>query len=236
MKAKCLIVDDEALARNVLEKYISEIEALELVFQCNNALDALSYMAQNSVDIIFLDINMPELNGLEMVRTLPNPPKIIICTAYSEFALESFEYGVTDYLLKPIKFERFVKAVNRVIQMNITDNKTIEDNGSYDPKIRSIFVKENSIIRKIDFEDLLYVEAYGNYLKIETKSHQFVIRGTLTEFGIKLPDNLFIRAHKSFIVSISNIKKLEGNILVIGNKEIPVGHLYRNELVKKLKL
>jgi DNA-binding LytR/AlgR family response regulator len=179
---------------------------------------------------------MPELNGLEMVRTLPNPPKIIICTAYSEFALESFEYGVTDYLLKPIKFERFVKAVNRVIQMNITDNKTIEDISSNDLKIRSIFVKENSIIRKIDFEDILYVEAYGNYLKIETNPHQFVIRGTLTEFGIKLPDNLFTRVHKSFIVSIPNIKKLEGNILVIGNKEIPVGHLYRNELIKRLKL
>jgi DNA-binding LytR/AlgR family response regulator len=236
MKAKCLIVDDEALARSVLEKYISEIEALELVFQCSNALDALSYIAQNSVDIIFLDINMPELNGLEMIRTLHNAPNIIICTAYSEFALESYEYGVTDYLLKPIKFERFVKAVNRVIQMNITDNKTIEDNGSNDRKIRSIFVKENSIIRKIDFEDILYVESYGNYLKIETNSHQFVVRGTLNEFGNKLPDNLFIRVHKSFIVSILNIKKLEGNILVIGNKEIPVGHLYRNELIKKLKL
>ena len=236
MKTKCLIVDDEALARNVLEKYISEIGALELVFQSNNALDALSYMAQNSVDIIFLDINMPELNGLEMIRTLPNPPKIIICTAYSEFALESFEYGVTDYLLKPIKFERFVKAVNRIIQMNISGSKTMEDNGSTAQGISSIFVKENSIIRKIDFEDILYVEAYGNYLKIETKPHQFVVRGTLTEFGIKLPDNLFIRIHKSFIVSIPSIKKLEGNILVIGNKEIPVGHLYRNELIKKLKV
>lgn len=234
MSAKCLIVDDEALARKVLEKYISEIEALELVYQCNNALDALSYMAQNKVDIIFLDINMPELNGLEMIKTLPNPPKIIICTAYSEFALESYEYGVTDYLLKPIKLERFVKAVNKVIQLNINDNK--EESVSVTGKTDSVFVKENSIIRKIDCADILYVEAYGNYLKIETRSHQFVIRGTLTEFGNKLPEKLFSRIHKSFIVSISEIKKVEGNIVVIGDKEIPVGHLYKNELLKRLNL
>jgi DNA-binding LytR/AlgR family response regulator len=169
-----------------------------------------------------------------MIKTLPNPPKIIICTAYSEFALESYEYGVTDYLLKPIKFERFIKAVNRVIQMNISDNSTIQDMDSVNEKISSIFVKENSIIRKIDFEDILYVEAYGNYLKVETKSHQFVVRGTLTEFGNKLPDKQFSRVHKSFIVSISNIIKVQGNIIVIGDKEIPVGHLYRNELMKRL--
>lgn len=236
MRAKCLIVDDEALARNVLEKYISEIEALELVFQCNNALDALSYMSQNRVDIIFLDINMPELNGLEMIETLPSPPKIIICTAYSEFALESYEYGVTDYLLKPIKFERFVKAVNRVIQMNITRDVKDEDEHPAADMIRSIFVKENNIIRKIDLEDILFIEAYGNYLKIETASHQFVIRGTLTEFGKKLPEKQFSRVHKSFIVSISNIKKVEGNMVVICDKEIPVGHLFRNELMKRLNI
>ena len=236
MRAKCLIIDDEALARDVLEKYISKVDALELVHQSKSALDALSYLAQNRVDIIFLDINMPELNGLEMLKTLQNPPKVIITTAYSEFALESYEYDIVDYLLKPIQFERFVKAVNRVIIKNISSKDVQNDDDYHETDIQSVFIKENNVIQKIDFKDILYLEAYGNYLKIITPSQNYVTRGTLIDFEKKLPATQFIKIHKSFLVAISKIKKLEGNRLFVGNSEIPVGHLYKNDLIKKLNI
>ncbi|MFC2151550.1 LytR/AlgR family response regulator transcription factor [Bacteroidota bacterium] len=233
-KYKCLIVEDEELAQDVIEKYISSIPLLELAGKCNNAIEAISFLHENNVDIMFLDINMPEITGLEMLKTLNNPPKVILTTAYSEFALESYEFGVTDYLLKPIKLDRFIKAVNRIIeQLNIKE--VIEEKSEQkDEETKNLFIKEEYITYSIEFKDILFVEAYGNYLKIHTSEKTYVIRETMQNILLKLPDKYFIRVHKTYIVAVERIKKISGNIIHINSQEIPIGNTFKSELTKRL--
>ena len=166
MEIRCLIVDDEVLAQNVIEKYIESIPTLKLVGKCDHALEAISFLHNNSVDLIFLDLNMPELSGLEMLKTLQNPPLVILTTAYSEYALESYEYGVIDYLLKPVKFERFIKAVNKVVD---NYSEKVDDKKQNTQEHKPIFIKEDNTIYSLLPQNILYVEAYGNYLKIQEK-------------------------------------------------------------------
>ena len=163
MKLKCLIVDDEVLAQDVIEKYITTIPTLELVGKCDNAVETISFLHNHQVDLLFLDLNMPELSGLEILKTLTNHPKVILTTAYSEYALESYEYGVVDYLLKPIKLERFIKAVNKVVEQ-FSEN-TIKEDIPEKQHAQSIFIKEDQVTYQIDLNDILFIEAYGNYLK-----------------------------------------------------------------------
>jgi DNA-binding LytR/AlgR family response regulator len=231
---KCLIVDDEELAQDVIEKYIQSMPMLELSGKSSNAIEAISHLHENSVDIMFLDINMPEINGLEMLKTLNNPPKVILTTAYSEFALESYDLGVIDYLLKPIKLDRFIKAVNRAFdQFNHKGNSEINTNLP-ENQSTSLFIKEDHITYSIDFKDILFVEAYGNYLKIYTSEKTYVIRETMQNMIEKIPEKKFVRVHKSYIVALGKIKKIMGNIISIESHEIPVGNTYKSELSTKL--
>jgi DNA-binding LytR/AlgR family response regulator len=169
-----MIVDDEPLAHVVLEKYISQVQSLELVSNCKHAIDAINYLHSNSVDLIFLDINMPDLSGIDFLKTLKFQPQIIFTTAYSEFALESYEFGVTDYLLKPIKFDRFLKAVNKAIaSITIEPTNTIQESNSTEELVQSLnedkeylFLKQDNSVFKVKYLDILYVEAFGNYLKV----------------------------------------------------------------------
>jgi len=237
MKLKCIIVDDEPLAHVVLEKYISQIQSLELLAKCKNALEAINFLHENMVDIIFLDINMPELSGLEMLKTLKKQPEIILTTAYSEFALESYEFGVKDYLLKPIKFDRFLKAVNRVI-----DSKTVVSPHIPEPAPQTeqlpndfIFVKQDQSVFNVKYSDIQYIEALGNYLQVHTAAKKFVTRETMTDMEKTLPDKIFIRVHKSFIVNLSKIEKIVNNQIFIAGKEISIGTIYKSELMKKLE-
>jgi DNA-binding LytR/AlgR family response regulator len=225
MKLKCLIVDDEVLAQDVIEKYISTIPTLKLVGKCDNAVEAISFLHNNPVDLLFLDLNMPELSGLEMLKTLTNPPKVILTTAYSEYALESYEYGVVDYLLKPIKLERFIKAVNKVVEQysEPTNSEDIPEDLQY----HTIFVKEDQVTYQIDLNDILFIEAYGNYLKVHTPEKVYVTRDTMHDMESKLPEKMFMRVHKSFIISFSKIASISGNRVFINNREIPVGEIYK---------
>ncbi|RPH33107.1 MAG: DNA-binding response regulator [Bacteroidales bacterium] len=236
MKLKCLIVDDEPLAHGILEKYISRINSLELVGKCNNAIEAINFIHTNPVDLIFLDINMPELSGIEMLKSLQHQPKIIITTAYSEFALDGYEFGVSDYLLKPIKFDRFLKAVNRVIEsMSKTSSKNIINDEIQTDSENHIFLKQDQSIFKVNYSDILYFEALGNYLQVYTTTQKIIVRETMAEMEEKLPNDIFIRIHKSTIVNFTKIEKFINNHIIIVGKEFPVGTLYKNELVKRLK-
>ena len=235
MTIRCIIVEDEKLAQDVLKKYISLIPTLELVQSCSSATEAFSCLHSNKVDLIFLDINMPELSGIEFLKTLQNPPKIIITTAYSEFAIEGYEYSVCDYLLKPIRYERFLKAIDKLIGLNNRSSDTSIDTESIQP-VDYIFIKEDNVIQKIYFIDLLYIQAFGNYLKIFTKdSKTLVTRTTIRETESQLPSSLFLRVHKSYVVAINSIDKIKYNDIYIRNETIPIGATYKQEVLNKLR-
>ena len=175
---------------------------------------------------------MPELSGLEMLKTLNNPPKVILTTAYSEYALESYEYGVVDYLLKPIKLERFIKAVNKVVEQFNIPTEVIEKAESQ--SVHSIFIKEDQTTFQVEFENILFVEAYGNYLKVHTLDKTFVTRDTMHDMESKLPEETFMRIHKSYIVTLSKIDSVSGNRVYINEQEIPVGEMYKLALKQKI--
>ena len=232
MQLSCLIVDDEVLAQDVIERYISNIPTLKLLGKCDNAVEAISFLHNNRVDLMFLDLNMPELSGLDMLRTLTNPPKVILTTAYSEYALESYEFGVIDYLLKPIKLERFIKAVNKVVEqsgVSVLSKEVVEEN------IRqTIFIKDDQATYQLDLDKISFIEAYGNYLKIHTPEKVYVIRDTMTDMERKLPSTIFMRIHKSYIISLVKIDSISGNRVFIKEKELPIGEMYKLALKMRI--
>ena len=231
MMLKCLIIEDEKLAQDVLIKYISLLPDVELIGCSNNASEAISFLHSNKPDLIFLDINMPELSGIEFLKTLINPPIVIITTAYSEYALEGYEYAVCDYLLKPIRYERFLKAINKAIEYN-KPNK-IESKSTI-PTVDYFTVKEDNHLQKIEYNDVLYIQASGNYIKIIlTNDKLILIRATLTDIEKQLPITLFMRVHKSYIVAIKYLTRNKNQIIIKGFK-IPIGTTYKNEVSKKI--
>ena len=231
MKYQCLIVDDEPVAQQILEKYINQIEALHLVTKCSNAFEAMNILHQERVDILFLDIKMPTLSGLEMLKTIQNQPKVILTTAFSEFAVESYEYDVVDYLLKPISFERFLKTVNKILLPQVLGltNEQFRENAITLPTF--IFFKADKKIYKYYLNDILFIEGSGNYIKVHTqKDKPLMVLDKLTNFFEKLPKKQFLRVHKSFIINISHIIKIEGNMLLIRDKEIPISNTFKKDL------
>lgn len=231
MTYQCLIVDDEPIAQQILESYISQIDSLHIAGKCSNAFEALNVLHQEHIDILFLDIKMPSLSGLEMLKTLQNPPKVILTTAFSEFGAESYEYGITDYLLKPIPFERFLKAVNKIVMPKNNDfaKEQAEVKPSSEPTF--IFFKADKKIHKYYFADILFIEGSGNYVKIHSQNDKpLMVLDKLTELLEKLPLKQFIRVHKSFIVNVSYIKKIEGNMLTIKDKVIPISATFKQNL------
>ncbi|MFN5425724.1 MAG: LytR/AlgR family response regulator transcription factor, partial [Bacteroidota bacterium] len=216
MKYQCIIVDDEPIAQQILENYIQQIDALQLVSKCNNAFEALNVMHKEQIDIMFLDIKMPSLSGLDLIKTLKNPPKIILTTAFSEFGVESYEYGITDYLLKPIPFERFLKAVNKILIPTTTEKINEQVTEKPVSELSYIFFKADKKIYKFLFSEILLIEGSGNYVKIHTqKEKPLLVLDKLSELQEKLPKNLFIRVHKSFIINIVHVTKKEGNMITI---------------------
>ena len=231
MEIKCLIVDDEILAQDVIEKYILATPTLKLAGKCDNAIEAITFLHNNKVDLMFLDLNMPEMGGLDMLKTLSRPPKVIFTTAYSEYALESYEYGAVDYLLKPIKFERFMKAINKLVEQFTV---SMQEVSSQDDDNSSIFIKEDQITYQLKTATILYIEAYGNYLKVHTPDKTYVIRETMHEMQNLLPEKEFIRVHKSYIVSLAHIESIMGNRISIKGEEIPVGEIYKLSLKERI--
>lgn len=226
---KCIIVDDEPAAHYVLANYIKQNPQLELVFQGYNGIEAMDYLRENKVDLMFLDINMPEISGMELLKIIPNHPKTILTTAYSEFALESYDYGVIDYLLKPIYFPRFLKAVDRFFS---TENiKTKEEEVVVD----KVSVKVDGYFIDIELDQLLYAQSFGNYVKLHTIKRTYLGSITTTELEKCLPEKNFIRIHKSYIVSLDKIDATEKDFVIIKNEKLPVGITYKRELTDRLK-
>ena len=224
---KCIIVDDEPAAHYVLVNYIKQNPQLELAQQCYNGIEALNYLSDNTVDLMFLDIDMPEISGLELLQTLQNPPKTILTTAYSEFALESYDYGVIDYLLKPIYFPRFLKATERFLSGIVAESNDVSP--------LFIPVKIDSTIVDLAVADILFAQSYGNYVKIFTKAKTLLASMTTNELEIKLPSRNFVRVHKSFIIALDKIESVDRDQILVNGERIPVGITYRRELSERLK-
>ena len=223
---KCIIVDDEPAAHYVLINYIRQNPELELVHQCYNGIEVMNYLRENPVDLMFLDIDMPEITGLELLKILPSQPKTILTTAYSEFALESYDYGVIDYLLKPIYFPRFLKSIERFLAAQ-ADRKVIASN-------LFISIKADGAVIDLDVRKILFAQSYGNYVKIFTIGRTYLASMTTNELEASLPAEQFLRVHKSYIVAIDKIEANERDTLVVSSQRIPVGITYRRELERLL--
>jgi len=221
------IVDDEILARKVLEEYCSKIDNFQLILSTGNPHEFINFLQQNEVDLIFLDIKMPELNGMEILRSMIQPPKVILTTAYSEYALESYNYGVVDYLLKPIKVERFLKAINKVSASKITSPK--KDSGS-----EELQIKHDGMPVNISFRSILYIQSFGNYLKIFTDARMYLISETLINITTLLSEN-FQRTHKSYIINLDRVTKATRTHLQVDTNEVPVSAMYKVNVFKKLE-
>lgn len=238
MILKCLIVDDEPPAHKVLENYIDKLNSLQLEGNCYNAIEALNFLHENTVDIVFLDINMPELTGLEMLKTLQNPPIVILTTAYSEFALDSYEFGVLDYLLKPIRFDRFLKAVNRVLQLKQVAPSPPPPSSK---PVKSVpipdnffFVKADGVQHKVWYDDLNYIESKGNFVQLHLDNKRLLTAETLSNMDKKLNPHHFLRVHKSYLINLKKVKAIEGNRITIGEHTIPIGNSYRQIVLSKI--
>ena len=230
---KYIIVDDEPLAHEVIEEFCSMLPHLQLEKNCYNAIEAMQFLNENTIDFMFLDINMPKLRGLDFLKTLTKPPKTIVTTAYKEHALEGFELNVVDYILKPFSFDRLVKAVNKVSETQTTKT-IIKDVPSSTDNTTRFFVKGDKKHHQIDLNDLLYIEAYGNYTKLFLKDEMIVSHEKISHYEDLLSTSNFLRVHKSFIVAIDKIKFIEGNRILINEHKIPIGQTYKSSINKLL--
>lgn len=225
---KIAIIDDEPLAREVLEDYCSKIDNFELILSTGNPLEFINFIQQNDVDLMFLDIEMPELGGMEVLRSMIKAPQVILTTAYSEYALESYEHGVVDYLLKPVKIERFLKAINKVS----TSQKIMQT-----PKIKGpeeLQIKHDGMPVNIPFNSILYIQSFGNYLKIFTNSRMYLIPETLVNITTLLSDD-FQRTHKSYIVNLQRVTKASKTQLSMDHDTVPLSPMYRMHVLERLK-
>ena len=230
---QCLVVDDEPMARDVLRRYIEKVPGLAIVAECSNAIDALLFLQNNVVDLIFLDIRMPELLGTEFVRSLRNPPKIIFTTAYKEYALDGFELDAVDYLLKPVRFERFLKALNKAFPRK-DEEAPVENIAATEKKPNSdfIYLRVDRKLVKIILSDVLYIESARDYVKVVTKEKNYITRQTISSIEAMLSGNEFVRIHRSYIIAVSKIKSFTHEQVDIGIKELPIGKFYKNSFVK----
>lgn len=228
---KCIIADDEPIARQILENYVADIPYLTLLASCANAFEVMEILQRDTIDILFLDINMPKLSGLSLLKTMQQKPNVIITTAYPEYAVEGFELSVTDYLLKPFSLERFLQAISKVGQLN-QSNPTLAVTTEEDIS-KTLFVKSDKKIIKLDLMEISHIEAYGNYIKIFTNT-MVLTPQTLTEFLEKLPSN-FLRIHKSFAINFNQLKLIDGNQVVLQNEtKLPIGKSYRKIILDKI--
>ena len=234
-KIKCLVIDDELPARDILQKHIADVEALELTGTCTNAVEALSFLQSNTVDLLFLDIQMPYILGTNFIRTLKNPPKVIFTTAYRKYAIEGFELDAVDYLLKPISFDRFLKSVNKILQVNFQSNLTSTYTENHtEPAQPFLYLRVDRKMVKVLFNDILYIEGLRDYVRICTTSKIIVTKHLLATLQEMLPSDAFLRIHRSYIISISKIDSYNTDTIEIGKKELPVGRLYKHDVSKLL--
>jgi DNA-binding LytR/AlgR family response regulator len=234
MKIQCVIIDDEPIARDVIREYLSKISGFNIVAEFNSPTEALLYLNENQVDLIFLDINLPEINGIEFAKSLVNPPSIIFTTAYREYAPEGFEIQAIDYLVKPISFERFLKAINHYLK--VTAIPSIKEPAEKE-LIKGddfIFLKDSGKTHKVQLNEIRYIESDGDYLKFYIKEKKVMVRGSLVSWEKNLPEKQFIRIHNSYIVSIKEIKSFTSYSVDLDGIELPISRGYRDKVMKVL--
>ncbi|MCX6279553.1 MAG: LytTR family DNA-binding domain-containing protein [Bacteroidetes bacterium] len=236
MKIRCLIVDDEPLAQRVIERYIENLPFLEIAGKCNNAVEAIDFLHEKEADLIFLDINMPKLTGIDFLKTLKNPPLVIITTAYAEYAIQGYELDVVDYLMKPFAFDRFYKAIQKAEEILKGRENVHHDAREGDkPEDNFLFIKSSKKTFKVNLDQILYIEALGDYVKIYTTDKMIVSYQSLKNIETLLPAKQFPRIHKSFIIALSRIDMIEGNQVKVRDRLIPVGTNYKTEFEKLIR-
>jgi len=229
---KYLIIDDEHIAHDIIKGYCDLLPNMKLMKSCYDALEAFEYLNENNVDLIFLDLNMPKLKGFDFLKTLKTSPKVIVTTAYKEYALEGYELSISDYLLKPFSFERFLKAINKTFSSpasqlpNASKSSTISNR---------IFLRSNKKYIQVVVDDIEYIEASGNYSKVITITENITIREKISDLLKLLPEQEFVQVHKSFVVAIKHIKSIEGNRIFIADHIIPIGKIYKTNVIQLLR-
>ncbi|WP_174647164.1 LytTR family DNA-binding domain-containing protein [Bacteroides sp. Marseille-P8574] len=226
MKIKCVITDDEPIARKGLRGYIEKTDFLTLAGECENALQLNELLQKEQPELLFMDIEMPYINGIDFLSGIRNPPKVIITSAYEQYALKGYELNVTDYLLKPISFDRFLKAVNRVHELLQKEQESTPE--------PYLFVKTDKLLKKVTIQDILFIESMGNYVLIHTSSSKEITYSPLKSLLEFLPGNQFMQVHRSYIVQTSKVQAIEGNMLIIGTHKIPIARNLRDEVLNAL--
>ncbi len=227
---KCLVIEDEPLAQQVLKKYIADHPMLQLAGICNDALEAQQVLSIEKIAILFLDINLPRLSGINFLKSLPDPPVVIFTTAYPEYAVEGFDLNAIDYLMKPFSLERFLKAVRKAI-----DKLKQPGTSTQGEAARFIFLKADKKVFRVNTGEILYCEAVDDYVKVITPEEQYLVHYTLKKLMEELPPGLFLRVHKSYIIAKDRIRFFEGNYVKVGDKDIPIGASYKDEIYARLK-
>ena len=231
-KIKCLVIDDEPPAREILKKYIAGVDLLHLAGECSNAVETLSFLQNNSVDLLFLDIKMPHILGTSFLRTLKNPPKVIFTTAFRKYAVEGFDLNAVDFLLKPISFERFLQAVNKVMQMNIdvaANSNPLSETLS-DQSHPFLYFRADRKMVKVFLEDILFIESLKDYIKVVTTHKVIISKQSISSLDEMLPKDAFIRVHRSYIIAVNKIDTYNSDTIEIGKKEIPIGRLFKHDV------
>ncbi len=232
---RCLIIDDEPPAREIIRRYIADIPSLELVAECTNALEALVLLQHSPVDLLFLDIRLPQLNGTDFLKTLQQRPMVIFTTAFPDYALEGYELDAVDYLLKPIRFERFIKAINKAFVQ--TGHKTMPEQAPPREEHQQeafVYFRADRKMVKVMLKDIFYIESMKDYVKVVMSDGVLITKQSITSVEAMLPDKLFIRSHRSFIVSLARIRTFTSEVIEIDKTEIPIGKLYRGAVLKLL--
>lgn len=225
----CLVVDDEPIAREGIIEYVHQIDYLNLVASCKSAIEAAAFLKKSKIDLIFMDIQMPKLTGIEFVKAIANPPLIIFTTAFSEYALQGFELDVVDYLLKPISFARFLKAAEKAQNYLIAKEADISFTDDF------FFIKCNGRIEKIIISDVIYIEAMANYVIIHTHSNKYITYLTFSGIMAQLPANLFVQIHKSFLIAVSAIQTIDGNEIITNTVRLPLSKFYKDEVMCRIE-
>ena len=237
-KIKCLVIDDEPPAREVLKKYIADIELLQLSGECSNAVETLSFLQNNAVDLLFLDIKMPHILGTSFLRTLKNPPKVIFTTAYRKYAVEGFDLNAVDFLIKPISFERFLQAVNKMMELDIhvaTNSNSLND-ALPDQSHPFLYFRANRKMIKVFLEDILFVESLKDYIKVVTTQKTVISKQSIASLVEMLPKDAFVRVHRSYIIAINKIDSYNTDSIEIAKTEIPIGRLFRHDVNRVLNI
>lgn len=236
MKVKCVIIDDEPIARDIIKDYVQRISELEIIAEFSKPMEALTFLNDNKTDLLFLDINMPEINGIHFAKSLSNPPAVIFTTAYREYAANGFELQAVDYLVKPIPFDRFLKAVNHYFYLR---GKSVEITTAEIQKIAEsefFLLKDNKKIHKVFLNDIKYVESDGDYIRFYLQNRKLMIRGSLSSMEVTLPASMFIRIHNSYMINLKKVNAITLSSVEIEGTELPISRSYKEKVLKILNI